>query len=245
MNSIPVKSCSKLLFKFGIIADVQYVDAPDALNFNQVKLRKYRQSKSIYAQAIESWSALCNATHSSQNFDGIRFALVLGDVIDGKSAENKSQLTCFQQLKELSKNLPFNLLYCFGNHCHYSFDRASLVKHFLSDKPWLMKPMHSFSSSQCTPSRIYYHWSPYPGWRFISVDSYDVSLIGSSSTENKKLAEELLAQNNPNDLKISSTWFKNLPYNKRRWVPYNGGVSEAQLDWLRTTLQESKQRGEQ
>ena len=78
MNSIPVKSCSKLLFKFGIIADVQYVDAPDALNFNQVKLRKYRQSKSIYAQAIESWSALCNATHSSQNFDGSRFALVLG-----------------------------------------------------------------------------------------------------------------------------------------------------------------------
>ena len=76
MNSIP---CSKVLFKFGIIADVQYVDAPDALNFNQVKLRKYRQSKSIYAQATESWSALCNTTDSSENFDGIRFALVLGN----------------------------------------------------------------------------------------------------------------------------------------------------------------------
>ena len=146
-----------------------------------------------------------------------------GDVIDGKSAENSSQLNCLRQLKSVSKNLPYKLLYCFGNHCHYSFDRASLVNHFISDKPWLMKPMRSISSSQCTPSRIYYHWSPYPGWRFISVDSYDVSLIGSSSIANKNLAEKLLAQNNPNDLKISGTWFKNLPYQKRRWVPYNGG----------------------
>ena len=70
MNSISEKEDQKLLFKFGIIADVQYVDAPDALNFNQVKLRK-----SIYGQATECWSSLCN---TSSNADGIRFALVLG-----------------------------------------------------------------------------------------------------------------------------------------------------------------------
>ena len=75
MNSISEKEDQKLLFKFGIIADVQYVDAPDALNFNQVKLRKYRQSKSIYGKATECWSSLCN---TSSNADGIRFALVLG-----------------------------------------------------------------------------------------------------------------------------------------------------------------------
>lgn len=26
----------------------------------------------------------------------------------------------------------------------------------------------------------YYSWVPHPGWRFISLDSYDISLLGES-----------------------------------------------------------------
>ena len=105
----------------------------------------------------------------------------------------------------------------------YSFSRLGLVQSFLSGKVSKTKKSTSLLASQCKPSKIYYHWSPFPGWRFISVDSYGVSLIGYSSSENQRLAKELPAKHNPNDLKISGTWFNNLPYNKRRWVPYNGG----------------------
>ena len=86
----------------------------------------------------------------------------------------------------------------------------------------------------CTPSKLYYDWSPAKNWRFISLDCYDVSLIGASSDANKQLAADLLAENNPNDLNAGGTWFNNLPFHKRRWVPYNGGVGEEQLQWFQS-----------
>lgn len=152
--------------------------------------------------------------------------IFIGDMIDGKCVESKSQLQCLTRLKNISELLPFKSYFCFGNHCHYSFNRVAIVKNFLADKPWLLKPPPTASlpiDTPCRPSKIYYHWSPHPGWRFICVDSYDVSLIGSSSNSNTQLAQNLLAANNPNDLTISGTWFNNLAFEERRWVPYNGG----------------------
>jgi hypothetical protein len=76
------------------------------------------------------------------------------------------------------------------------------------------------------------------------MDSYDVSLIGASSENKRELASNLLKQNKPNDLSISGTWFNNLPCEKYRWVPYNGGISHDQLNWLKTVLSISKSRNE-
>lgn len=59
---------SRLSYKFGIISDIQYVDAADSLNFQQSKLRKYRQSLRIYRDAVNSW-----LKHGD-----IMFSLVLG-----------------------------------------------------------------------------------------------------------------------------------------------------------------------
>jgi 3',5'-cyclic AMP phosphodiesterase CpdA len=96
----------------------------------------------------------------------------------------------------------------------------------------------------CSPSKLYYDWSPYKDWRFISLDCYDISLIGSSSEGNKKIAEDLLAKNNPNDLTIGSGWFNGLTYNMRRWVPYNGGISKEQISWLKIVLEQSEKMNE-
>jgi manganese-dependent ADP-ribose/CDP-alcohol diphosphatase len=95
-----------------------------------------------------------------------------------------------------------------------------------------------------SPSKLYYDFSPVPGWRFISLDSYDVSLIGASSAENKITAHHLLSENNPNDLNISGSWFNNLPFDKYRWVPYNGGLSSKQIMWLDDVVQKSKKNNE-
>ena len=42
----------------------------------------------------------------------------------------------------------------------------------------------------------------YPGWRFIMLDSYDISMCGSSSIENKIMATKILEKNNPSALKM-------------------------------------------
>ena len=104
--------------------------------------------------------------------------------------------------------------FCFGNHEFYNFERRELVEKLV---PKSATPTNNDNG-------LYYDFSPYPGFRFVCVDSYDISLLGPSSEENKKIAQDLLAQNNPNDLSISGTWFNNLPREKYRWVPYNGGV---------------------
>ena len=68
------KDNKELLFKFGIISDIQYVDLPDALNFQQTKLRRYRQSLDIFQKAITNWI-------SSVDEVEIKFVLILGTVL--------------------------------------------------------------------------------------------------------------------------------------------------------------------
>ena len=47
-------------------------------------------------------------------------------------------------------------------------------------------------------------------------------MIGYSSSMHYQQAQDILKQNNPNDLTISGGWFKDLPKDKFRYVPYNG-----------------------
>ena len=232
------------IFSFGVIADIQYVDAPDAMNFQNTTMRRYKQSFDIFKEAISSWDSLV---------DPPKCAIVLGDILDGKSATMMNQEKCINDVLQASSDSTNEMLYCFGNHCHYSFSRNDLHEK-LSPRFLLPNQGTDTQNSEsrkestfggiCSPSKLYYDWSPYPNWRFISLDCYDVSLIGASCPENKKLAEELLANNNPNDLTIGSGWFNGLTYHKRRWVPYNGGISRAQIDWLRIVLEKSHQNNE-
>ena len=73
------------------------------------------------------------------------------------------------------------------------------------------------------------------------MDSYDVSLIGYSSSDHLDLAKVILGKNNPNDLSVNGGWFKDLPREQFRYVPYNGGISTIQLNWLRDVLTKSEE----
>jgi 3',5'-cyclic AMP phosphodiesterase CpdA len=148
---------------------------------------------------------------------------------------------------DASKDSAYPIHYCFGNHEHYAFSRADihdkLSPHFLEQYVADAHPSAPLGGV-CNPAKLYYDWSPAENWRFISLDCYDVSLIGASSASSKQLAADLLAQHNPNDLNAGGTWFNNLPFNKRRWVPYNGGVGAEQLAWFVSVLAQSRERGE-
>jgi manganese-dependent ADP-ribose/CDP-alcohol diphosphatase len=241
-----VSSADSSLFSFGVIADIQYVDAPDAMNFQNTTMRRYRQSFDTFKDAITSWDQLVEPP---------KCAIVLGDILDGKSATMMNQEKCINDVLQASSGASYEMLYCFGNHCHYSFSREDL---FLKLSPRFLlsevaSEVHSESKKStidpsfggtCSPSKLFYDWSPYPDWRFISLDCYDISLIGASSEGNKKIAEDLLAKNNPNDLTIGSGWFNGLSYDMRRWVPYNGGISTEQLNWLKIVLKRSNENNE-
>jgi manganese-dependent ADP-ribose/CDP-alcohol diphosphatase len=223
------------LFNFGVIADIQYVDAPDAMNFQGTMMRRYRQSLNIFQEAINSWTSLKPKPAC---------AIVLGDILDGKTASMNNQYDCLSKILKATQKASFDVHYCFGNHCHYSLRRQELFEnflpHFQDDEDRSGGPVGGL----CSAEKLYYDFSPCKQWRFVSLDSYDISLIGASCEENKEIAAKWLAENNPNDLSVSGGWFTGLPFEKKRWVPYNGGVSMKQLKWLDGVLEKSKQRNE-
>jgi hypothetical protein len=57
------------------------------------------------------------------------------------------------------------------------------------------------------------------------------------------LAQHILKENNPNDLSWSGDWFDGLGPAQKRFVPYNGACSSAQLIWLANALERSKAAG--
>lgn len=183
-----------LLFSFGFISDIQYADSDDQMNFQGTKLRRYRNSLAIYREAVRQWSAPPRP---------VDFAIILGDIIDGKAAFAGNQRECLQEVIEIGKILDRPKYYCFGNHCHYCFKRPDLrellVKPSLSHFSDVAKEASTeptgnlsaeLSSDEITSSdgypsnhedftQLHYHFSPYPGWRFVSLDAYDISTIGS------------------------------------------------------------------
>lgn len=227
---------SQKLFRFGVIADIQYADSDDAMNFQGTKIRRYRNSLSVFENAINTW----NSQKTQADIDvPFTCSIILGDILDGKTSLLKQQQYCYDKLSTHIQRALYDIYYCFGNHCHYSFPRSELYSKFLCNSTKFSHD-NSFNDNSiggnCSSSKLYYDWSPFPGWRFVTIDSYDVSIIGASTQENLELANSMLKEHNPNDLTVSGTWFDNLDFHRKRWVPYNGGVSQMQLNWFRRVL---------
>lgn len=91
---------------------------------------------------------------------------------------------------------------------------------------------------------MYYDFSPSPGHRFIILDGYENSTIGATSAPVSQAADALIREKNPNYRAGSNDWFVDIPLEHYRFVPYNGGISERQLEWLRQTLVTAKAQGE-
>lgn len=216
----------KPAFTFGVCADIQYVDAPDDYNFQRTKKRRYRQSLEIFKTAVNDWKSM----------EEPAFAILLGDIVDGKTNQLKNQDKCLQDLMEVCEKWNLSKFHhVFGNHEYYAFSREEIHKKILRGR------------EDCSREKLYYaftHEGEKGGWRFICLDGYDSSLIGASSPHMLQLAQALLRDKNPNDLSGSGGWFNNLPLEDYRWVPYNGGLGPEQVSWLRQQLTESTRKGE-
>jgi manganese-dependent ADP-ribose/CDP-alcohol diphosphatase len=200
------------LFTFGIIADVQYANCEDGYNFDKSVRRYYRNSLSILREAVDFWNQQPNLSFIAQ----------LGDLLDGINKglgiSHASLDDCLQELDRCTCKRVYHLI---GNHDLYNFDRGALDQR-LGTAPG---------------GSSYYSFTPHSGWRFIILDSYDISVVDPIHPTGRLAARELLRANNPNDVDDpQADWKSGLTGVDRRFLPYNGALGAAQLRWLEAEL---------
>ncbi len=140
------------LFRFGLVADTQYADKPTA-------------GTRHYAGAAQSL-ARCVADLKARK---VAFAVNLGDIIDGRGDESRTDLDA---MLALWAGLGKPVRHAIGNHC-LSVPRKALLPALGLRRGW-----YEFRKA---------------GWRFIVLDGLDVSAAGPTGPKAAELARQYLA----------------------------------------------------
>uniref|UniRef100_A0A8C0H8Q5 ADP-ribose/CDP-alcohol diphosphatase, manganese dependent n=1 Tax=Chelonoidis abingdonii TaxID=106734 RepID=A0A8C0H8Q5_CHEAB len=221
---------SELCFSFGVIADIQYADLEDGYNFWGSRRRYYRHSLNLLQSAVDEWNK-----ENSQ----LEFVLQLGDIIDGFNAQHKKSESALRRVMNKLKKLRIPIHHTWGNHELYNFTRdyltqSELNSKSLEDQIFLGSAASGQDSPGATAEEHYYayHFSPVPKFRFILLDAYDLSILGrDKSTQKYQDSLKLLKEKNPNENLNSPTGLA-----EPQFVEFNGGFSQAQLDWFNEVL---------
>jgi manganese-dependent ADP-ribose/CDP-alcohol diphosphatase len=215
MTSNEIRMTESPLLSFGIVTDLHYMDRDDGVNFDGTQVRRFRQSLQILQSASNSFKN--NQTH---------FNMLLGDILDGKAKKFGIQEQCIETILRTTEATFQDWYFTLGNHEFYNFCRSELYQ----------KLIPKSHLSICTPSSLYYHFSPVPGFRCIVLDGYDISIMESSTTQYAQYAENLIRTKNHNYASGNHCWFEGIEGNDMRYVPFNGGIGSEQINWLRETL---------
>lgn len=178
------------LFTFGVIADIQYADKDDGYNYVKTRMRYYRSSLSLLRDATQEWaSETCRPA----------FILQLGDIIDGFNVPLKTSETSLAKVLAEFEELKIPVHHIWGNHEFYNFSRKLLMESKLNSTRLGESPGMSPESSQ-DPEYFYaYHFSPFPKFRLLLIDSYDFSVIGRDPSSQKYVKSlKVLKQKNKN-----------------------------------------------
>lgn len=176
------------LFTFGVIADIQYADIDDGYNFLRTNRRYYRSSLQLLRNAQESWSKAAIKPD---------FILQLGDIIDGFNTRHGASERALEVVLNQLRSSPVKVYHVWGNHEFYNFSRSSLLRSELNST--LHADGH-MCATHVGSDTYAYHFSPFPGFKFIVLDAYDVSLLGrEQSSEQYRDALALIKQYNDNE----------------------------------------------
>ncbi|NXA07650.1 ADPRM diphosphatase, partial [Sapayoa aenigma] len=201
----------------GVIADVQFADAEDGHDFSGCRRRYYRHSLRLLREAVRAWAA------ESPPVDCV---LQLGDSIDGLNARRGEAERALQQVLEALGRLPVPVHHAWGNHEFYNFSRARLVRSGLCSRP--AGDSAGPPDGHCEA----YHCSLAAGFRLVVLDTYDLSTLGRDpDCPRHRESLRLLREKNPNEDPNSSAGLK-----EPQFVQFNGGFSQAQLDWFDEVL---------
>ncbi|NXC10930.1 ADPRM diphosphatase, partial [Orthonyx spaldingii] len=210
---------------FGVIADIQFADAEDGHDFGGCRRRYYRHSLRLLREAVQAWAG---------ESPPIDFVLQLGDIIDGQNARRGEAESALQRVLEVLGQLSVPVHHAWGNHELYNFSRARLVRSGLCSRP--------AGGSAGPPDRDChaYHFSPAERLRLVVLDTYDASPLGSEpGSPRHREALRVLREKNPNEDLNSPAGLK-----EPHFVAFNGGFSQAQLDWFDEVLKFSDENQE-
>ncbi|KAL4144816.1 hypothetical protein PRNP1_013941 [Phytophthora ramorum] len=215
------------LVSFGLVADVQYADVEDGWDFHHTSQRFYRNALPQLQATVAEWLRVAKSESSSSK---LRFAVNLGDLIDGK---NRPASTSRQALESTKAAwVPFEdavgpVHHLVGNHELYNFPAAVIKKELLYQPP---------TTTEGASLRSYYDFQvpEAPKFRFVMLDCYGLSILGRDKTDSVyQEAISLLRRVNPNENFNSPT---GLVGEQRRFVAFNGAVDRKQMGWLEETL---------
>ncbi|KAG8535024.1 hypothetical protein GDO81_029655 [Engystomops pustulosus] len=203
-------------FTFGVIADIQYADKPDGLSGWRT-MRYYQESCSHLCRAIQEWNMEDTRP---------RFVLQLGDIIDGFNKRGNKSEDSLAKVLAITRTALMPFHHVWGNHELYNFSREYLMKSRLNTT-W-MEDRRQDKGTSSTEDYYAYHFSPHTNFRFIVVDTYDLSVLGRNRTNDKHLMSEAFLMN--------GTGY--------HMMTYNGGLGQEQLAWLNDVLTYSDKSGE-
>ena len=155
------------LFRFGVIADIQYCDCPSGANFAGSEVRDYRGSLPQVRQAVDAWNALPK----------LSFVAQLGDLIDGQNAgtygagltfESPQSEVAFDRVATELERCRAPVYHAIGNHELYNFDWAGL-------RSRLHRPANGWVARQdadSAPEHCNFSTRPAEGWTFIMLNTY-------------------------------------------------------------------------
>lgn len=160
----------KLLCAFGVIADVQYADIDNGMNYSQTAHRYYRRSLELVKTAVADWST---------GKWRAEFVLQLGDLIDGLNARLGASGSALDTvMSELTRgdHVVYHVL---GNHDLYNFSHDEFVTHDHMISSFINERGISTPSPGTSG---YYHFSPAKGFRVVVLDNYEISMLGQAET---------------------------------------------------------------
>lgn len=174
------------VFKFGLIADIQYADLKDGYNYHGTRKRYYRNSLHLLRNAIRHW-----------NKEDVKpsFILQLGDIIDGFNSTHGASDEALKTVLDEFRSCSAQVHHVWGNHEFYNFTRGALFSSELNSK------VKEEEDKDDRMEEIYaYHFSPAPKFRFVVLDAYDLSIIGwDESCEKYSQSLDIIKSHNPNE----------------------------------------------
>jgi len=257
------------LFSLGLIADVQYVDEADGASFDGSQLRFYRASLCGAARAARAFTAarcgaalqLGDAIDGKNAKHGTAASLaalqtVLGALRGGAGADAGGGASSGASSgagagagagASAGAGADRPLFSVLGNHELLCCARSEVV-------PRLAPPAAlgaALPPEAASAARLYYSFSPCRGWRVVVLDAYDVAFHRHGADARSPLHEEavrlLKAENSGNPCawgEGEGNFFAGLAGLQKRFVPFNGALSAAQLAWLGATLRAAAAAGE-
>ena len=223
ISAISNNNIQKKTISFGLVTDCHYIDIDDGYNYNKTVMRRYRQSLDILKEASYFF-----------NKNNTTFNILLGDIIDGQAKNLNLHLSGLNTVKDTISICKSPWYYVIGNHECYNFTRFEMYN--------LLIP--STNQPKCTPEKLYYSYTPQVGFRCIILDGYEISVMNATTKEYTTLADMIVREKNHNYAAGSSNWFKDIPTENERYVPFNGQVSKDQVLWLENVLKSAIASGE-